>query len=253
MTGEATMPAAPRKTVDFSRSAIARYIQLATLFRRRIDSGQWPLGSQIPTVDELAAECGVARATIRQALDILEDEKLIERYRAKGTFVRRRPQEELWCAVATDWSGLLRPSHTARLEVLSDDAGVKLERVAYPIGTLAPAYRHLHRRHWRHDMAFLLTDVYVDERLRDRISREDIETKTALRLIADVPDLEIVEAQQTLTIGTADMETAEALAMPLNAPVAFVHRRAVDRDGIAVLIAEGIYRGDVVRFDVKLR
>lgn len=242
-----------RKAVDFSRSAIARYIQLATLFRRRIEAGQWPLGSQIPTVDELADECGVARATIRQALDILEHEGLIERYRAKGTFVRRHPQEELWCAVGTDWSGLLRPSHSARIEVLADHADVRLERIAYPAGELAPAYRHLHRRHWRHDAAFLLTDVYIDERLRDRISQDDIETKTALRLINDVPGVEIADARQTLTIGTADMETAEALGMPLNAPVAFVHRRAVDRDGITVLVAEGIYRGDVVRFDIKLR
>lgn len=245
---------APRKAVvDFSRSAISRYIQLATLFRRRIESGQWPIDGQIPTVDELALECGVARATIRQALDILENEKLIERFRAKGTFVRRQPQEELWCAVATDWSGLLRPSHSARIEVLADHPDVAYERAAPPLGALASAYRHLHRRHWRHDAAFLLTDVYIDERLRDRVTQNDIETKTALRLINDVPGIEIVEAQQTLTIGTADMETAESLSMPLNAPVAFVHRCAVDGDGIAVLIAEGIYRGDVVRFDIKLR
>ncbi|WEX08715.1 GntR family transcriptional regulator [Chelativorans sp. AA-79] len=242
-----------KKAVDFSRSSISRYIQLATLFRRRIESGQWPVGSQIPTVEELASECGVARATIRQALDILEREQLIERYRAKGTFVRRHPQEELWCAVGTDWSGLLRPSHSARIEVLSDTPDVRLEHVLYQIGELAPAYRHLHRRHWRHDQPFLLTDVYIDERLRDRITKEDIETKTALRLVADIPDLEIINAQQTLTIGTADMETAESLSMPLNAPVAYVHRRAVDSNGIAVLIAQGIYRGEVVRFDIKLK
>lgn len=247
------MDAQPKKPVDFSRSGIARYIQLATLFRRRIESGHWPLGSQIPTVEELAAECGVARATIRQALDILENEHLIERFRAKGTFVRRSPQEELWCAVGTDWSGLLRPTHTARIEVLSDEPEVTLDHVAYQIGELAPVYRHLHRRHWRHDMAFLLTDVYIDERLMEAVTQEDLETKTALRLINDIPGVEIVDAQQTLTVGTADMETAESLAMPLNAPVAFVHRRAVDKNGILVLIAEGIYRGEVVRFDIKLR
>lgn len=110
--------------VDFGRSAIARYIQLATLFRRRIEAGHWPLGSQIPTVDELAVEFGVARATIRQALDFLEEERLIERYRAKGTFVRRRPQEELWCAVDTNWAGLLRPNHDARIEILSNEPDV---------------------------------------------------------------------------------------------------------------------------------
>ncbi len=239
--------------VDFSRSAIARYIQLATLFRRRIDAGHWPLGSQIPTVDELAAEFGVARATIRQALDVLENDRLIERYRAKGTFVRRRPQEELWCAVGTNWAGLLRPNHDAKIEILSEEPNVRLERIAYQIGTLAPLYRHLHRRHWRKEKPFLLTDLYVAESLMDRITKKDIQTKTALRLIDDVRGLEISEAQQTLTIGTADMETAEALSMPLNAPVAFVHRRVVDKAGTTVLVAEGIYRGDVVRFDVKLK
>jgi GntR family transcriptional regulator len=177
---------------------------------------------------------------------------LIERYRAKGTFVRRRPQEELF-KIGTDWSGLLRHSTNARIEVMADEADVKLDSVPYLIGELAPAYRHLHRRHWREDAAFLLTDVYIDERLRDRITQEDIETKTALRLINDVPGVEIVEAQQTLTIGTADLEIAESLSMPLNAPVALVYRRAVDSAGTAVLIALGIYRGDVVRFDVKLR
>lgn len=239
--------------VDFSRSAIARYIQLATLFRRRIDAGHWPLGSQIPTVDELAAEFGVARATIRQALDVLEKDRLIERFRAKGTFVRRRPQEELWCAVGTNWAGLLRPNHDARIEILSEEPNIKLERIAYQIGTLAPLYRHLHRRHWRNEKPFLLTALYVAESVMDRISKKDIRTKTALRLIHDVRGLEISDAQQTMTIGTADLETAEALTMPLNAPVAFVHRRVVDKAGIAVLIAEGIYRGDVVRFDVKLK
>ncbi|MEC9342795.1 MAG: GntR family transcriptional regulator [Pseudomonadota bacterium] len=242
-----------RKPVDFSRSAISRYIQLATLFRQRIDTGQWPVDGQIPTVEELSAECGVARATIRQALNQLENEGLIERFRAKGTFVRRRPREELWCAVGTDWSGLLRPTHTATIELLEEEADVRLANVAYLIGELAPSYWRLHRRHWRHDAPFLLTDVYLDERLRDRVSREDIETKTALRLVADIEDVEIVDAQQTLTIGTADVEVAEALSIPLNAPVAYVYRRAVDSAGTAVLIAQGIYDGKVVRFDVKLR
>jgi GntR family transcriptional regulator len=239
--------------VDFGKSAVARYIQLATLFRRRIESGQWEIGSQIPTVDQLAAECGVARATIRQALDQLENENLIERFRAKGTFVRSRPQEELWCTVATDWSGLLRPSHDAKIEILNDHRNLELPSLPYMIGEVAPSYRHLNRRHWREGKSFLLTELYIDERLSDRITRNDLETKTALRLISDVPGVEIDDAQQTLTIRSADMEMAKALDIAINSPVAVVYRRAVDQNGTAVLVAEGIYRGDVVRFDIKLR
>src|SRR3972149_8551851 len=118
-------PASPRvrSGVDFSRSAIARYIQLASLFRRRIQSGQWNVGQQIPTVEELADECGVARATIRQALDPLEGEGWIQRFRAKGTFVQPQTREQVGCEGATDWSGLLMSRDGAVIELLADEHG----------------------------------------------------------------------------------------------------------------------------------
>ncbi|MCR6671419.1 GntR family transcriptional regulator [Devosia ginsengisoli] len=239
--------------IDLNRSSVSRYLQLASLFREKINSGQWKVDQQIPTVEDLASEYGVARATIRQALDQLGRDGLIERFRAKGTFVRGNSQPELWCSVGTDWSGLLQPTADARIEVLDDEADIVLSDVPYLIGELAPLYRRLRRRHWRNDTAFLLTEVYIDERLRKFLTAEDIASKTALRLVHDIPGLAIQDAQQTLIVGSADVETAAALDMQLNAPVANVYRRVVDADGIAVLIAKGTYQGHLVRFDIKLR
>ena len=245
--------APPKNIPDLSRSAVSRYLQLATLFRRRIETGEWSLGNQIPTVDALAAQCGVARATIRQALGVLEKDRLIARYRAKGTFVTHRPQEKLWCDVSSDMSGLLQARPGAVIELLAEE-----KRVSAPLGTgesgvPAPSYRHLRRRHWRDAQPFLVADVYIDERLCARIPRGAFKTKTAMRLIADVPGVKIVDACQTLTLGAADVATAAMLEMPLNAPVAFVRRTALDRNGRLVLVAEGIYRGDMVRIDIKLK
>ncbi|MBP0464017.1 GntR family transcriptional regulator [Roseomonas sp. PWR1] len=246
-------PAAP--AIDLNRSAVSRYIQLATLFRRRIEQGTWRNGDQIPTVDELAAECGVARATIRQALDQLEAEGLIERFRAKGTFVRTAPAaNRLWCEVETDWTGLLRSREGAEIEVLGETPGVT-ETPAPPVemGTKAPRYTHIRRRHWRDGQPFLVADLYLDERLRSKVTAEDLRGKTALKLAASIPGVRISDARQTLTIGTADIETATALQLPLNAPIAHVRRAAVDQRGVLILVADGIYRGDVVRIDIKLR
>ena len=136
------MKVAQRKltAVDLDRSVVARYIQLASLFRRRIEAGDWPVAEQTPTVDDLAAECGVARATIRKALDMLEGEGLIDRYRAKGTFVRQRPRQQLWCEVATDWSGLLANRDDAVIEVLSDRRGTQPPDIPHPIGTLIGSF-----------------------------------------------------------------------------------------------------------------
>jgi GntR family transcriptional regulator len=238
---------------DLSRSAVSRYIQLATLFRRRIQSGKWQVGEQMPTVNALSQECGVAPATIRQAIGILEEEGLIKRQRAKGTFVLRRPEDSLWCEVKTDWMGLLRSRDDAVIEILSDMVGGPPDFVPHPIGELAPAYRHLRRRHWRNEQPFLLADVYIDERYCKKIPPVEFKTKTALRLVVGIPGVNIVDARQTMTLGSADIETAEYLKLPLNAPVAHVNRSAADDRGRLILIANGTYRGDVVRLDVKLK
>lgn len=245
--------AIPRGTVDLSRSTVSRYIQLATLFRRRIEAGVWGSGRRIPTVDELAAEYGVARATIRQALDQIEADGLIERYRAKGTFVRHVPAERLWCEVQTDWGGLLRSREGAEIEILGMSGGAAPPAIPEGLGDAAPAYQHLRRRHSRRGQAFLLADVYLDERLWPRVDPADLTRKTALSLVASLPGVTIADARQTLTIGSADVEVAERLGMPLNAPVAHVSRAAVDETGTVVLVADGTYRGDLVRIDVSLR
>ncbi|MGL4286809.1 MAG: GntR family transcriptional regulator [Phreatobacter sp.] len=247
------MSQSPDRKADFSRSGISRYIQLATLFRRRIDSGQWPVGQQIPTVDELAEESGVARSTIRQAVGLLESDGLVSRFRAKGTFVNARRQPQIWCDVETDWNGLLMSREGARIEILADQAGMPLPSTPHRLGTISPSYRHLRRRHSRDGKAFLLADVYIDEMLAKKIPEAAFTSKTALRLAASIPGINIADARQTLTIGTADMETAELLDMPLNAPVCLVDRSAVDQHGRLILIAIGIYRGDMVRMEIKLR
>lgn len=239
-----------RVTVDLNRSTVSRYIQLATLFRRRIETGVWAEGARIPTVDELAAEYGVARATIRQALGHVEADGLIDRHRAKGTFVRRGLPERLWCEVQTDWNGLLRSREGATIEILEVSAGAQPPCLPAS-GTPAPSYRKLRRRHWRDGQAFLLATVFLDERLWPKVRQEDLSTRTALNLVASLPGVHIADARQTLTIGSADVEVATELGIPLNAPVAYVDRTATDETGTVVLIAAGIYRGDLVRIDLN--
>lgn len=238
---------------DLTRSGVARYIQLSTLFRRRIESGAWASGQQIPTVDELAEEFGVARATIRQAVGLLEADGLVSRFRAKGTFVNARQQVPVWCEVETDWNGLLTNREGAVIEVLKDYAEAPPPPIEVKIGNPARSYRYLRRRHWRDDHPYLLADVYIDAQLAQRIDPAEFKQKTAIRLAASIPRVKIVAAHQILTVGSADIETAAQLNIPLNAPICFVDRYVVDQRDRLVLVAKGIYRGDIIRMDLRLK
>src|SRR5262245_5741856 len=83
------------------------YFQLANVFRRRIEDGHWPVDAQIPTLEELVDDFDAARATVRQALSILEREGLVARHRGRGTFVLKRPVKKALQPIDTNWFSLI--------------------------------------------------------------------------------------------------------------------------------------------------
>jgi GntR family transcriptional regulator len=242
-----------RQQPDLSRSAVPRYLQLSMLFKQRIDTGVWRAGEQIPTIDELVEECGVARATVRQALGVLESDGLLARFRAKGTFVLDRGTRGLWCDVQVSWQDLLTPRGDAVIKVLSDDHVDVPINAPVGLGDLAPRYRYLRRQHWHDNSPYLIADVYIDAALSKKLPKSTFTTLTAMRIAESLPGVVITDARQTITMGGADIDQAAALELPLNAAVAHVQRVAVDQRGVIIAISNGVYRGDIVRIDLKLK
>jgi DNA-binding GntR family transcriptional regulator len=73
-------------------SPIPAYHQLTLILRKKILTGEWVEGGKIPKEEALASGYGVSRVTIRQAMDTLEKEGLINRQKHVGTFVQKVPQ-----------------------------------------------------------------------------------------------------------------------------------------------------------------
>lgn len=67
----------------------SRYPQIAAQLRDRILSGEWPPGSRLPTLDELATEYGANKNTIMRAInDVLEPEGLVSADPRRGIVVQ---------------------------------------------------------------------------------------------------------------------------------------------------------------------
>ncbi|MDI1452928.1 GntR family transcriptional regulator [Streptomyces sp. ATE26] len=67
------------------------YLRIAADLRNRINSGEYQIGDQIPTLPALAEAYEVSETTIRNALALLRNEGLIETRARAGTRVRERP------------------------------------------------------------------------------------------------------------------------------------------------------------------
>ena len=238
---------------DFSRSPVARYIQLATLFRNRIAAGEWPVGSRIPNVDTLAAEFAVARGTMRDALGLLQQEGLLERKRAKGSFVRASPLGGYAHKLAIDWQSLIAVHEGVKIDVLEQRVVTELPSIDWTKGKPARRYQMMRRLHLRDGHPYLLARFYLEYGLFKEGPPLQFRRLPTLPILHKVAGARIAKAWQTLTIGTADVEIASLLKIPLNAPVAKVDRVAVDKSGIILYRGHGIYRGDAISMEIELR
>jgi DNA-binding GntR family transcriptional regulator len=65
------------------------YLQLYAILMKKIESGEWPIGTQIPTEEELCTMFNVSRATVRTSVLELVRQGYLMRQQGKGTFVYR--------------------------------------------------------------------------------------------------------------------------------------------------------------------
>jgi DNA-binding GntR family transcriptional regulator len=70
------------------------YVQIADDLRTGIRNGEYPAASRLPSMQRLSEHYGVARETIRQALDVLRAEGLVAAQSTRGVFVLREPAEQ---------------------------------------------------------------------------------------------------------------------------------------------------------------
>ena len=68
-----------------------KYAQVIAELQRRIESGEYPPGSLMPSEHQLSGEFAIARPTVVRALRVLRQEGWIETQQGKGSFVRGRP------------------------------------------------------------------------------------------------------------------------------------------------------------------
>jgi len=106
--------------------------------RERVATGHWAPGTRLVN-RKLGEELGVSMVPVREALNRLASEGLVEHVPGAGAFVRRlnRKQivqlyalrEQLECFAAREAAARIRPDQLSQLERLCEDWAVLLERI----------------------------------------------------------------------------------------------------------------------------
>ncbi|MFF3617227.1 GntR family transcriptional regulator [Streptomyces sp. NPDC002580] len=217
--------------------------QLADLLRQQLLTGGFPTGT-LPHESTLASEYGASRNTVRQALDLLRSEGLVERQPGVGTVIvcRKYPH------------GLDRLMGLA--ETLHEHGRVTNEvRTMGPVPAPAPVAERLHvppgtevlyierlRRLGGLPLSLDLTYIPLD--VGTALLGADLENTDVFRLLEAITGRPLGHAAITLEAVTADAHTAAVLEAPRGAAVLMLERLTHLADGRPVDLEFIRFRGD---------
>ncbi|TQC49367.1 FadR family transcriptional regulator [Rhodococcus sp. WS4] len=97
--------------------------QAADLLRSRIESGEWEVGAKLPGETTLAAELGVGRSTVREAVRMLAGLGMLESRQGAGVFLRRSLPRQ-------DWDRVLRTEEILHVVEVRNTVEIDAARLA---------------------------------------------------------------------------------------------------------------------------
>ncbi|MFC4497229.1 FadR/GntR family transcriptional regulator [Streptomyces ovatisporus] len=142
------------------RSALAD--QVISALRSAITSGEWPVGTRIPTEPELVEQLGVARNTVREAVRALAHNGLLDIRQGSGTYV----------VATSELAGVMHrrfadadPRHVAEMRAALETSGARLAALRRTDSDLTQLDALLERREAAWDSGVVESFVEADASL----------------------------------------------------------------------------------------
>ncbi|MEM6386403.1 MAG: GntR family transcriptional regulator [Pseudomonadota bacterium] len=225
------------------RAAVPLHAEVAAVLRHQIMSGELPSGAKLPALRELTERLGVARMTVVQAMNTLEDEGLIEKQSGRGTFVKDvKLPARLTLQMKADLSQIYKMVDQLEVSVQQGDTVIEKDQNGR-------YFRCMRRIHARMGKPFCQVDIKLDDEIFDR-ARDRFLSEIVVSVLRDL-GVAVQKARQNVTISYADFEMAQALGVKVNSAVFRVRREFLDETGRMIYSATLSYPGDMLELEME--
>ncbi|SIQ37186.1 DNA-binding transcriptional regulator, GntR family [Rhizobium sp. RU35A] len=190
------------------------YLQVAHHLEARIRSGEFPVGSLLPTENELAAALGVSRQTVRQAIATMRTGGRLSARKGVGTRVEAGMDVARRHFIAHSRSELFEVASNTEF-VISHRREISAQgKLAVELGC-RPGRRFLHMTGVRYtaarQKAFSWNEVYIDARLAPAVKDVEVAKSAIFHLIEEYTGEMIHEIQQDIKPVALAAEVAEQI------------------------------------------
>ncbi|QEL12415.1 GntR family transcriptional regulator [Kushneria phosphatilytica] len=215
-----------------SDARLPLYQRLREEIMDRIASGEWPPDKPIPTEAALTQRYDVAVGTVRKAIDTLVHDGLLERSQGRGTFIRRPDFDASLFRFfrQVDAAGHARvPDSRILARTLEQPAEPIARALALPVEEQT---LKLDRLRTLEDGSVLKEEIWLPATRFAPLKEIELERFGTLLypFYESQCGQRVGSARETLTVETADQETAQALGIATGDPVVVIERVALGYD-----------------------
>lgn len=238
---------------EYSSTRLPLYAQVEDILAARISSGALPVGTQLPSEDELIREFDVSRTTIRTTIQNLVRRGLVEIRRGRGTFVAspRMVQELTELTGFVEDMLLLGRTPTAR--VVSREVVPADHLVAGKLAiTASTPVVQIRRVRLSEGVPLSFDETYLPEGLGRKVMADDLTAEPIFALLEERYDTPLIEAEYELEAVAAEPAIAMALEIPTGSPIFLIDRTSYTLGHRPVDYERLHYRGDQIRFKTRL-
>ncbi len=210
--------------------------------RRKITSGAWRTGRQIPSERELSEILGISRLTVRLALNDLAAEGLLQRRQGKGTYVQTPPIEQPLGRFYSFTEEMIRKGMRPRS--LVRDLALDLPGPAEFPGRV----HRLVRLRLADEEPIMFETTYLPADLCPSLTREKLASTSLYDLLRQAYGLRFGQARETFEPVLADEEAARVLGVAPGSPGLLLERLLFDDRGRLIEFTRSLVRGDRCRY-----
>lgn len=223
MTSVSSPSPARQRGRDARRLRSDQALHVADVLRHQIHRGEFT-SHCLPSEEGLAAEFGVSRNTVRDALGLLKNEGLIARTPRKGTrVVQKKVKHDLDTLLGLketlQHEGEVRNEVRAALAV--SPPPVVQQRLGLDRNTHVV---YIERLRFLGGLPLSLDATYLVPEIGDLLISQDLVTNDLFALIEEHADHQLGEAEVIIEATTADAHTAALLHTAPHAPVLLLER-----------------------------
>jgi GntR family transcriptional regulator len=209
------------------------YRQLLDIIKGKIEGGEWSVGSQIPTEEELCKTYDVSKATVRSAILELVRQGYLTRQQGKGTFINKNTVSEGITMQTSLKELMFEEEHDFNTKVIAqtvmmpiDDLDIRLD--------ISPDKHviYIKRLYLIEDEAILVQETYIPYHICPLLLEDNIENNSLFDILEKKYGIKITKAKNYIDITFLNLN--ESMLLGLN------------EGAIALLLQQYFYSGDTL-------